>query len=91
MKVRTILIVNDSITTRDQARLAAFMLKLAPRMTNPQVHIIDDHIEIRWISVEGTTVEASSMWFPMLLGCWVHIDRDLKSSDITEVHVEEIP
>lgn len=91
MRVRTIITIHDSITQRDAARLASFMLKLAPVIVEPTVEKdeLNDYVRVRWFTTQGTVVEAAAMWFPMLLGCWVHINRTLESADIAEIRVRE--
>lgn len=82
--------INDSITPQDAARLQAFMGKLD--LSKPSVDRQNDRVYLRWVTTRGTVVEAAAMWFPMLLACWIHIDRTLESSDIAHARFfEETP
>jgi len=91
MKVRTTIKINDTITNRDAARLAGFMVKLKPQFIDATVTPNDDMVTVRWYTTMGTVVEAAQVWYPMLLACWLHIDRDIATQDITEALIEEIP
>lgn len=91
MKVRTTLTVQDVLTGQTGARLQAFMLNLAPTLIEPSIKVESgEPVMVGWTTTKGTIAEAAAMWFPMLLACWVHVDRRLESTDITQAHFEEI-
>jgi hypothetical protein len=89
MKVSTTITIKDTISQRDAARMQTFMLKLAPVLVKPKVIALKNNVAVQWHTTDGTIVEASAMWFPMLLGCWLHINRTLQPADIDRVLVEE--
>jgi hypothetical protein len=83
VRTRSEFTVDDGkMTTRNAARMAAFLLEMKGLLAEPSVRVDRPFVHVQWYT--NSNLVPTGMWWPMLLSAWMSADRDLSPEQVLE-------